>query len=308
MLFQIPRFNYMEIKGTWQPAPRRPPDPSLALVSHHSWVNESSVGTTLPWSHVYLQLSFMISNIICSKFYFLRQIIVICVLNSIFTKQRIILFHFHLRVLLAKELSLGELCNGDRDDLDNPGGCVLLLSSLFQLSLLSFRRSRQSWRLLLTFKLTDQVVIIQQEGIAEEEWSYCQWVLLGHSQTSKADAGVGQKVISPEKILSAHTWRIFEHVCTCGMSVSTEGGTGAWHMFCCTCTSQRDWCLLSTVYTRKKRYFVIFLAFFERTRGWRFCCRTPTGPASSSAPRRPPPRCSPAGSPPTGGCSGKLKF
>ena len=194
MLFQIPRFNYMEIKGTWQPAPRRPPDPSLALVSHHSWVNESSVGTTLPWSHVYLQLSFMISNIICSKFYFLRQIIVICVLNSIFTKQRIILFHFHLRVLLAKELSLGELCNGDRDNLDNPGGCFLL-------------------------KFTVPVVIIEQEGIAEEEWSYCQWALLGHPQPGKADAGVGQKVISPEKILSAHTWLIYEHVHVASLSV-----------------------------------------------------------------------------------------
>ena len=55
----------------------------------------------------------------------------------------------HLRVLLAKELSLGELCNGDGDDLNNPVGCVLL-------------------------KFTVPVVIIEQESIAEEEWSYCQ--------------------------------------------------------------------------------------------------------------------------------------
>ena len=33
---------------------------------------------------------------------------------------------FYLRVLLAKEFSLSELCDGNRDNLNNPDDCVLL--------------------------------------------------------------------------------------------------------------------------------------------------------------------------------------
>ena len=132
------------MKSTWQPAPRSPPDPSLALVSHHSWLKESSAGTTLPWSVECGNLKRIKADQGTSSQTMADQdrgrysqvqpvkggesgcrwMQVDAGGRKLVRLSEIESFRSHLRILFAKEFSLSELCNGDRDDLDNPGNCL----------------------------------------------------------------------------------------------------------------------------------------------------------------------------------------